>query len=110
MGICALLFLVFFHISLIKPFLIACRGFAFGLLPVGWSAWIARTVPQKAESAGGLLVASVQFAISIGSAIGRGIFDLQGSAGIFIGCIALFISATVIIISKVNCRLRDQIQ
>ena len=50
--------------------LIAIWGLAFGAVPVGWSTWITRAVPDEAEGAGGLLGASVQGAITIGAAVG----------------------------------------
>lgn len=61
--------------------LIVLWGLIYGIIPVGWSAWITRTMPEEAESAGGLLVAAIQFAITIGAAVGGGLFDHFGFAG-----------------------------
>lgn len=58
-------------------------GLLFGAVPVAWSTWLARTVPDEAESAGGLLVAAIQFAIAMGAAVGGLIFDASGAAGVF---------------------------
>ncbi len=58
-------------------------GLLFGAVPVAWSTWLARTVPDDAESAGGLLVAAIQFAIAMGAAVGGLIFDTSGAAGVF---------------------------
>jgi predicted MFS family arabinose efflux permease len=58
----------FGHLAMLDGLLVALWGFAFGLVPVGWSTWLATTVPDEAESAGGLLVASIQLAISAGAA------------------------------------------
>ncbi|SOC40373.1 predicted MFS family arabinose efflux permease [Rhizobium subbaraonis] len=58
-------------------------GLLFGAVPVAWSTWLARTVPDEAESAGGLLVAAIQFAIAMGAAVGGLIFDSSGAAGVF---------------------------
>ncbi|OSQ35742.1 MFS transporter [Thalassospira mesophila] len=63
--------------------LIAIWGMAFGAMPVGWSTWITRTVPDEAESGGGLLVASIQFAIAIGAALGGVIYNASGALGVF---------------------------
>jgi hypothetical protein len=60
------------HLALLDGLLVALWGFAFGLVPVGWSTWLATTVPDEAESAGGLLVASIQLAIGAGAAVRRG--------------------------------------
>ena len=40
--------------------LVALWGLAFGGVPVAWSSWVARAVPDQAESAGGMVVAAVQ--------------------------------------------------
>ena len=48
-------------------------------MPVAWSTWLTRTVPDEAESAGGLLVAAVQLAIMVGAAGGGAIYDIKGA-------------------------------
>ncbi len=63
--------------------LVALWGFLFGAVPVSWSTWLARTIPDEAESAGGLLVASIQFAIGMGAAVGGIIFDVSGATSVF---------------------------
>lgn len=63
--------------------LVAVWGFVFGAIPVSWSTWLARTIPDEAESAGGLLVASIQFAIAMGAAVGGLVFDANGAEGVF---------------------------
>ena len=63
--------------------LVAAWGFLFGAIPVSWSTWLARTIPDEAESAGGLLVASIQFAIAMGAAVGGIIFDTNGATSVF---------------------------
>ena len=66
-----------------RTLLVALWGLAFGGVPVGWSTWLARSVPDEAESAGGLLVAAVQLAIASGAALGGVIFGLSGAVGVF---------------------------
>ncbi len=66
-----------------RTLLVALWGMAFGGVPVGWSTWVARPVPDEAESAGGLLVAAVQLAIASGAAVGGVIFGLTGAIGVF---------------------------
>jgi predicted MFS family arabinose efflux permease len=58
-------------------------GMAFGAVPVAWSTWLTRTVPDEAESAGGLLVAAVQIAITVGAAGGGAIYDFKGATAVF---------------------------
>ncbi len=79
--------------------MIALWGLAFGAVPVGWSTWLARTVPDQAESAGGLLVAAIQLAIAIGAAGGGLIFDASGAQGVFsVASIVLVLAAVMIFI------------
>jgi DHA1 family purine ribonucleoside efflux pump-like MFS transporter len=71
---------------------------AFGAVPVAWSTWITRTVPDEAESGGGLIVAAVQLAITLGAAAGGVIFDASGAKGVFAAS-ALVLAAAVLLIS-----------
>lgn len=50
--------------------LVAFWALAFGGIPVAWSTWVARSFPNQAESAGGMVVACVQGAIAAGAATG----------------------------------------
>lgn len=59
-------------------------GFIFGFIPVGWSTWIARTLADRAELAGGLSVAAIQFSIGFAAAVGGLTFDTLGIRGIFV--------------------------
>lgn len=59
-------------------------GIIFGFIPVGWSTWITRTLADKAELAGGLSVAAIQFSIGLAAAVGGLTFDTLGINGIFI--------------------------
>ncbi|WP_119392825.1 MFS transporter [Taklimakanibacter lacteus] len=68
---------------LVDAVLVALWGLAFGAVPVAWSTWITRTVPDEAETGGGLIVAAVQLAIALGAAVGGAIFDVTGAAGVF---------------------------
>ncbi|MEH8745370.1 MFS transporter [Klebsiella pneumoniae] len=74
------------------------------LVPVAWSTWLATTVPDEAESAGGLLVASIQLAISAGAAGGGAVFDLHGASGVFTGSGLLLLSSMVIVFAAVRVK------
>lgn len=104
MSFLALLMVVFGHMVLLDALLVAMWGFAFGLVPVGWSTWLATTIPDEAESAGGLLVASIQLAISAGAAGGGLVFDLNGASGVFLGSGVLLLSAMVIVFARVRVK------
>ncbi|MFT8778684.1 MULTISPECIES: MFS transporter [Acetobacter] len=51
--------------------------------PVGWWTWLARTLPQDAEAGGGLMVAVVQLAITLGATCGGILFDGIGYQATF---------------------------
>ncbi|MCK0206725.1 MFS transporter [Starkeya koreensis] len=84
--------------------MVALWGLAFGAVPVAWSTWLTRTVPDQAESAGGLLVASVQLAISVGAAGGGLIFDLDGAPAVFAAASAVLLAASLVILVGVRTR------
>lgn len=84
--------------------LIALWGVAFGGVPVAWSTWVTQTVPDEAESAGGLIVAAVQLAIATGAAVGGVVFDASGVKGVFLGAVVVLVVAVVTILSGVPAR------
>lgn len=84
--------------------MIALWGLAFGAVPVGWSTWLARTVPDQAESAGGLLVAAIQLAIAVGAAGGGLIFDTSGAQGVFSAASIVLVLAAAMIFVGVRPR------
>lgn len=75
-------------------------GFMFGFIPVGWSTWIARTLADKAEIAGGVSVAAIQFSIGLAAAVGGLAFDKLGIGGIFLIAAAFqFLAALLVKVS-----------
>lgn len=60
---------------------------AWGLIgtpaPVGWGTWLSRTLPADAEAGGGLMVATIQFAIALGATLGGVLFDGRGYQATF---------------------------
>ncbi|MBD8757308.1 MFS transporter [Pseudomonas coleopterorum] len=82
--------------------LLAIWGLAFGGVPVAWSNWVANAVPDQAESAGGMVVASVQSAIATGAAAGGAMFSLGGSAGVFVAAGVLMLLAALLIAVRVR--------
>jgi predicted MFS family arabinose efflux permease len=78
----------------VQALFVALWGLAFGAVPVAWSNWVARSVPDQAESAGGMVVASVQSAIAAGAAAGGAMFSISGIAGVFVaGGALMFLAA-----------------
>jgi predicted MFS family arabinose efflux permease len=85
-----------------QALLLAIWGLAFGGVPVAWSNWVASSVPDQAESAGGMVVASVQSAIATGAAAGGAMFSLGGSAGVFVAAAVLMLLAALLIALRVR--------
>ena len=84
--------------------MVALWGVAFGAVPVAWSTWLTRTVPDEAESAGGLLVAAVQLAIATGAAAGGAVFDVSGALGVFTGAAFVLLAAAALILAGIRSR------
>lgn len=46
---------------------------------VGWWTWVTRAAPDQAEAGGGLMVAVVQLAITLGATVGGIVYDASGA-------------------------------
>lgn len=76
--------LIVFGASLPITFaLIAAWGFLGTSAPVGWWTWLSKTLPNDAEAGGGLIVAIIQLAITLGAFLGGYIFDKLGYQSTF---------------------------
>ena len=74
--------------------LLAGWGFVGTAIPVAWWTWLSRTLPNDAEAGGGLMVAVVQLAITLGAAGGGLLFDAFGHRATFLAAaIVLVLSA-----------------
>ncbi len=91
-------------VPLLDAMMIALWGMAFGTVPVAWSTWLTRTVPDEAESAGGLLVAAIQFAIASGAAVGGLIFDAGGAIGVFMVSGSVLLLAALLILFGIKAQ------
>lgn len=100
MGAMALALVTLGRAPVADAVLVSLWGMAFGCVPVAWTTWITRTVPDEAESGGGLIVAAVQLAITIGAAVGGAIFDASGASGVFVA------SAVVLLIAAATISMR----
>ena len=83
------------HVAVSLALLLAW-GFLFGLLCVGWTTWIAFTLADRAEIAGGLSVAAIQFSIGTAAALGGSMYDASGMPGIFLLAGAILAGATLL--------------
>jgi predicted MFS family arabinose efflux permease len=64
--------------------------------PVAWWTWVARRFPDDAEAGGGLLVAVVQLAITLGAGGGGLLFDAGGYPATFLASAALLAGAALL--------------
>jgi predicted MFS family arabinose efflux permease len=61
--------------------------------PVGWGTWLSRTLPDDAEAGGGLQVATIQLAITLGASLGGVLFDSYGWWTTFLSAAVLLIGS-----------------
>lgn len=99
---CALLLVFLGYLQWLTAGVIAVWGLVFGLVPVGWSTWITRNIPDDAESAGGLQVAIIQIANTFGAALGGYLLDTSGPTMPFIASAALLAIAAVTVLVNVR--------
>lgn len=85
--------LILFGSSLTVTALLLCAwGFFATSAPVAWWTWLSKTLPHDAEGGGGLMVAIIQLAITLGSAVGGLFFDMHGYQSTFL--LSIFILGT----------------
>lgn len=66
-------------------------GVAFGIIPVSWSTWVTGTVPDEAETGGGVFVATANLAIAIGAGLGGVVVDRFGIEVQYLVCALLLL-------------------
>jgi predicted MFS family arabinose efflux permease len=75
--------------------LLALWGFVGTAAPVGWWTWLSKALPDDAEAGGGLLVAMVQLALTLGAGLGGLLFDSSGYRATFGLSVVLFALSAV---------------
>jgi DHA1 family purine ribonucleoside efflux pump-like MFS transporter len=76
---------------------VALWGIGFGGIPTMSQTWLARTEPNRTEAAGGLFVATFQFAIALGAALGGVLLDAAGVHTVFVaGGIAVLVGGALL--------------
>jgi predicted MFS family arabinose efflux permease len=73
--------------------LLATWGVVATPAPVAWGTWLTRTLPEDAEAGGGLMVATIQLAITLGASLGGLLFDMRGYRSTFAVSAALLCGA-----------------
>lgn len=93
-GLAALL-IVCGHLPVPVTLLLIAWGFVCTSAPVGWGIWLSRTLREEAEAGGGLQVAIIQLAITLGAAVGGLLFDHAGWQSSFIFAALLLLGSTL---------------
>lgn len=78
MALIAVLLIALGSMPLPTSLLLIAWGFFSTAAPVGWGTWLSRVLRDDAEAGGGLQVAVIQFAITVGAAAGGLLFDWTG--------------------------------
>jgi len=64
--------------------------------PVAWWTWVSKVLPDEAKAGGGLMVAVIQLAITLGAVLGGTLFDGWGYRATFLASAVLLISSALI--------------
>ncbi len=101
---CAVALVLWGESKIIASMVAIIWGFAFALIPVGWSTWITRSLSDQAEKAGSIQVAVIQLANTCGAAVGGIALDHLGllSPLVLSGILMLFTGLLVAAKVKVN--------
>ena len=77
-------------------FLLAAWGLLGTAAPVGWWTWLSKTLPDDAEAGGGLMVAVIQLAITLGAGGGGLLFDASGYQASFAASAVILCASAVV--------------
>ncbi|WP_105384969.1 MFS transporter [Neorhizobium alkalisoli] len=91
----AVMLIAFDSIKLAVAGLLIGWGFFGTAAPVGWGTWLSRVLHDDAEAGGGLQVAVIQFAITIGAAAGGLLFDWTGWWSSFVFAAVLLLGSSL---------------
>ncbi|ADU13726.1 MFS transporter [Asticcacaulis excentricus] len=72
------------------------------ILPVAWWSWLSQAFPKDAEPAGGLMVAVIQLAITLGASVGGVIYDHLGYGWTFTVAAAFLLLSPVVFLLRVQ--------
>ena len=91
-----------------SPFPTAVLLAGWGLIgtaaPVAWWTWLSRTLPEEAEAAGGLMVAAIQMAITLGAAAGGLLLDSSGYESTFALSAAMLVASAILAVAADRAR------
>jgi predicted MFS family arabinose efflux permease len=75
--------------AVLTAILLAGWGLLGTAAPVGWSTWLIKVMPDDAEAGGGLQIAAIQLAITLGAAGGGLLYDAAGHRATFAASAAI---------------------
>ncbi|MBZ9745873.1 MFS transporter [Mesorhizobium sp. CO1-1-7] len=78
LSVIALLLIALGPVAVAAAVLLLLWGLFTSPIPVAWSTWMAKVIPDDLEAGGGLQVALIQFAITFGAFAGGLLFDTAG--------------------------------
>ncbi|TKK15721.1 MFS transporter [Enterobacter cancerogenus] len=84
------------HIPAATGALLLVWGILVTPIPVVWNTWMTRIIPDELEAGGALMVALIQFAITMGAFTGGELFDHQGWVSTFMLAAALLVASAII--------------
>ena len=102
LAICATTLVLWGESQVIASAVAVIWGFAFALIPVGWSTWITRSLSDQAEKAGSIQVAVIQLANTCGAAIGGVALDHLGLLSPLVISGALMLLTGLLVAGKVR--------
>lgn len=102
MAVLALLLTTFGGAAPLDAAMIALWGLVFAGVPVSWSTWITRTIPDEAEAGGSLIVAAINFAIAAGAGLGGMALEMTGPRGVFLISGLILAAAVLTILGRVR--------
>ncbi|MEZ2131540.1 MULTISPECIES: MFS transporter [unclassified Sinorhizobium] len=107
MALIAVALIVFGAWVAVAALLLGIWGLFATSAPVGWWTWVARTLPDDAEAGGGLMVAAVQLAITLGATVGGLLFDATGYQATFgVSALLLVIAALLAVATSRKARIQ----
>ncbi|MCF5707363.1 MFS transporter [Pseudomonas syringae] len=78
MAVLAVALIVIGHSPVAVAIVLGVWGLVATPAPVAWGLWLSRTLPDDAEAGGGLMVATIQMAITVGAGVGGALLDHLG--------------------------------
>ncbi|MEE5124024.1 MFS transporter [Pseudomonas alliivorans] len=108
MAVLAALLIALGHSPVAVAIVLGVWGLVATPAPVAWGLWLSRTLPDDAEAGGGLMVATIQMAITVGAGAGGELFDRLGGWSPFVfGAVVLAGSAVFAWAAMRNARFSE---